>query len=143
MKKAINISRMDAMTIAELKKDQVLISIRDRNWNYKPAIQDSDERMFCSTFGDCSEDAVEWRGTMFYGITDEQAREMYLFCEKHKDKDFIVHCTAGVSRSAAVCLFLNLCYDHVLKDKFFLTSSPNSRVVYKLLKAYYKNKNIQ
>lgn len=143
MKKAVNISLMDAMTIAELEKNQVLISIRDKGANYKLSIPDSDERIFCSTFGDCSEDAVEWRGTMFYGITDEQAREMYLFCEKHKDKDFIVHCTAGVSRSAAVCLFLNLCYNHVLKDKFFLMSSPNSRVVYKLLKAYYKNKNIQ
>jgi len=143
MKKATNICLNDALLISELKEDQVLISIRDRGINYKLAVPQDDERMFCSTFGDCTEDEIEWRGKMFYGITDEQAREMCLFCEKHKDKDFIVHCTAGRSRSAAVCLFLSLCYDHVLKGDFFLTSSPNSRVIYKLLKQYYKNKNIQ
>lgn len=142
MKKAINICLLDALTIAELKDDQALVSICDEGANDKFLIPDDHERLIRLRFGDCTEDIVAWRGFEYRGITDSQAKELYKFCKKHKEKNFIVHCTAGVSRSAAICLFLNLCYNHKLKDHFFLTSHPNSRVVYKLLQAYYNDKTL-
>lgn len=40
-------------------------------------------------------------------FTKDQARELYQFIKKHKDRDVcIIHCTAGVSRSGAVASFL-------------------------------------
>lgn len=140
MKYAVNICLNDALHIAELKDDQVLISICDEGANNKFLIPENHERLIRLTFGDVSEDVVVWKGVEFKGITDEQAKELYQFCNKYRDKNFIVHCTAGISRSSAICLFLAVCYDHTLKDNFFKLSSPNSRVLYKLLNALYEDK---
>lgn len=39
-------------------------------------------------------------------FSEKQAHEIINFCLLHKDKDIIVHCTAGISRSHAVSLFI-------------------------------------
>lgn len=41
-------------------------------------------------------------------MTQEQAAELFEFIKKHKDKEqCIIHCTAGISRSGAIGLFIN------------------------------------
>ena len=61
------------------------------------------------------------------------AKEIVNFVRENKDKNFIVHCAAGVSRSSAVCMFIHLTYGHSLKGQFWYTSEPNSHVLGKLL----------
>lgn len=39
-------------------------------------------------------------------FTDEMARQVVEFAREHADRDFVVHCEAGVSRSPAVALAL-------------------------------------
>ena len=46
-------------------------------------------------------------------ITDEQAKQIYDFIVKNKDKEFLINCEAGVSRSAGV----GLAIEYLLRDK--------------------------
>lgn len=41
------------------------------------------------------------------GITDSDAQRITKFIEANKDKDFLIHCFVGVSRSGAVAKFIN------------------------------------
>jgi len=45
------------------------------------------------------------------GISNRQAKKLFDFIKENEGKDFIVHCFAGVSRSAAVAKFINDYYD--------------------------------
>ena len=56
-------------------------------------------------FDDVSNDGDHCRA-----LTDEQAEEIIAFILKHRGKDFLVHCKAGFSRSAAI--------GQVIKDFF-------------------------
>lgn len=51
----------------------------------------------------CSESGKE-----YHPITNEQVNELFNYLMSHKDYDyFIVHCSAGISRSGAVGTFMN------------------------------------
>jgi len=45
-------------------------------------------------------------------ITDEQGKELHDFITQNKDKKFLIHCSAGKSRSAGVGLALNCLLNH-------------------------------
>jgi len=45
------------------------------------------------------------------GISNIQAKELLSFIKAYPNRDFIIHCFAGVSRSAAVAKFINEYYD--------------------------------
>lgn len=43
-----------------------------------------------------------------YLFTEDHANKVALFVEKHKELDFIIHCTAGISRSAAIADYVSI-----------------------------------
>ena len=64
--------------------------------------------------------------------------------EKNKDKNFFIHCSAGISRSQAFVLFIQNTY---FEQKFELNPtnpciSPNGHVYSKLCEAYRIKNNI-
>lgn len=76
-------------------------------------------------------------------MTDEQAKQMVEFILRNKDKNFYVHCSAGVSRSQAVIKFIHL---NLSEDKNQFELNPNNSdysfangYVYSLLTKYYRN----
>ena len=74
-------------------------------------------------------------------FTQKQAEELYNFIIKYKDKaGIIVHCTMGVSRSAAIALFIE---EYILGKEIELHRSKYcnyNRYVYSLLlKEYIKH----
>jgi predicted protein tyrosine phosphatase len=73
-------------------------------------------------------------GEMYHPISAEDAFKILKFIDKHLTKDFIVHCAAGVSRSSAICLYLHIMHSYVLKDNFWLSSSPNCYVLGMLMR---------
>ena len=44
-------------------------------------------------------------------FTKEMADDVVKFIEKNIDKDFYIHCSAGISRSQAITKFIHLNYD--------------------------------
>jgi predicted protein tyrosine phosphatase len=88
-------------------------------------------------------DAVEYVTMFGDGLfKDDQAAEIVDFVERIKDKvkGILVHCEAGVSRSAAVAavieLVLNGSNERVFQDRRY---SPNRYVYRKLLNAWQMN----
>jgi len=97
--------------------DCALISISDsttENNEMKVHIEleTSNQSHICLSF----QDVDHHDGT---GMSNRQAKKLFDFIKENEGKDFIVHCFAGVSRSAAVAKFINDYYDandHVLEN---------------------------
>jgi len=73
---------------------------------------------------------------------EEMAENLYQFIKKHKDKkSCIVHCEAGISRSAGCAVFIvGYCrgdYEQFKKDNPFI--APNARVMRLLNHAKYND----
>jgi len=136
---ATNISRGDAVKFESFGSDTAVISISSPGYNYfdyEQIVQHSN--MLRMEFADINKERreVEFdnKTITLYGMNDNQARIVVNFIEENKDKNFIVHCDAGVSRSAAICLYINLKYGHSLKPNFWALSHPNAHVKAKLMK---------
>jgi predicted protein tyrosine phosphatase len=71
-------------------------------------------------------------------ITEEQAKEIFDFIEKHLNSSFIVHCEAGISRSGAVARFISNYYGY--SDAQFKDYIMPNQLLLKLLKKEYKKK---
>jgi protein tyrosine/serine phosphatase len=67
------------------------------------------------------------------GIPSDEAQRLVDFIKKHPDKDFIVHCFMGISRSGAVAKFINEYYD--MNDVILNTYTGYNRQVYNSLNA--------
>lgn len=95
----------------------------------------------------CFDDVTESLQHEKYGILDyiseEQADRLFEFIAKHKKKNFIVHCHAGISRSGAVAKFI--CEYKGLSEKEFtkmnLYAHPNIMVLQRLRKAQEISEN--
>lgn len=61
-------------------------------------------------FDDIPRDSIEWKGHIFYGLSEEQAEEIVRFVEENLGKDFWIHCRAGASRSQGVVRYILDCY---------------------------------
>lgn len=96
-------------------------------------------------FDDIDGDTIEWKGHTFYGITEEQSKQLVDFIENNKGKNFYIHCKAGKSRSQGVCRYIldvygdKYGYDQKLScRKENPCTNPNQRVVRMLKREYYK-----
>ena len=122
----------------ELNPNTVMISINEEDRPlYKLECGRDEEKVFTTRFTDITADVYK-NGTVYHPISDDQATAMYRFIAKNKDKHFVVHCAAGISRSGAVALFIHNEFGHKLKDDFWGTSTPNPAVLGKLLIAKCK-----
>ena len=67
------------------------------------------------------------------GIPSNEAQRLVDFIKSHPDKDFIVHCFMGISRSGAVAKFINEYYD--MNDVILNTYTGYNKQVYNSLNA--------
>lgn len=72
-------------------------------------------------FDDVSQD-MDFGTYKAYSLSEEQARQIYVFVNENIGKDIFIHCRAGQSRSVAVARFIMECYSDNYSD---LSSSPN------------------
>ena len=70
-------------------------------------------------------------------FSDEQAKQVVDFAEKYQKYNIIVHCDAGISRSAGIGAAILKHYtgndDHFFHSRWY---APNMFVYYKILKAF-------
>ena len=92
-------------------------------------------------FDDISEDEFEYNGIVFKGFTNEQAKKSYDFILANENKDFIICCRAGISRSQA---FGNFIHDYFGGyDSASLLGTPNYYVYTKLTREHLKHKGFK
>ena len=88
-------------------------------------------------FDDVSEKEFEYNGIIFKGFTQEQARKSYEFILNNSNKDFIICCRAGLSRSQA---FGNFIHDYFGGyDSESLLDTPNYYVYTQLTRDHLKH----
>lgn len=136
MSTAINIPWTDANLLYTLPSDTVLISINNEYEElHRLNLDRSDtNRILTLQFSDItSREFDEFDGRDFNPISEEQALQILNFININKDKNFIIHCSAGISRSAAVALYLHTIHGHELKSNFWNTSRPNRYVIGQLM----------
>lgn len=87
---------------------------------------------------DNTETFVLENGLVIHFFTTAMAKQVINFIEEHKDKDFYIHCAAGISRSQAFVKYIK----NVYYDNDFHTNPnnpcmhPNGYVFQKLMQAY-------
>jgi predicted protein tyrosine phosphatase len=87
----------------ENKKDIVLISITEPNNDYIPdEYKNGFNDVLETKFWDIERDTTDFDGTFYPMISRDEAKKIKDFIVKNKDKKFLIHCAAGVSRSAGV-----------------------------------------
>ncbi len=88
-------------------------------------------------FDDITYDEIDWKGHKIKGLSMEQAQKLFEFIENNKDKDFYIHCRAGMSRSQGVGAFIYYFYPGEFESDT-LQATPNKDVYAKLSRCYYK-----
>lgn len=137
---AHNISRQEVRELKELPPNTVLIlinepdAISEIDLKFKTDRDNNLRVAFWDIRGEFKKD-----GKLYGIIPDKTAGEIIEFIDRNKDKNFIVSCQAGISRSSAVCIFINTIYGHSLRNQFFLFSIPNELVLGRLIVNYKKN----
>ena len=92
-------------------------------------------------FDDVSEKEFEYNGIIFKGFTQEQARKSYEFILNNSNKDFIICCRAGLSRSQA---FGNFIHDYFGGyDSESLLDTPNYYVYTQLTREHLKHNSFK
>lgn len=138
---AININAPQAESIKKLPENHVLISINQEEPEelFPLKIDRNLPEVLTLRFSDITK-PLDYKGQMLYPINKKQTLQLLEFIEKYKDKNFIIHCAAGISRSGAVAQFINETYGHSLKPEFWKVSHPNNYVLYMLrTKGEYKH----
>jgi len=119
----------------EEKTDVAFISINDTHGNWSVSWFDQDHpNVLRLWFDDVEQDTDKFSPTNEISVkafTVEDAKKLRDFIKSNKDKKvFIVHCSAGISRSGAVgqfiCDFFRCDREEFLKDNPFI--HPNARV---------------
>lgn len=92
--------------------DMCFISITDTDGHLEPYFKSDHENVLNLQFDDCSEDVqIPIIGTdeirPVVAMKTGQAQSVIDFVDRHKNRIFIIHCTAGVSRSGAVGTFVS------------------------------------
>ena len=92
-------------------------------------------------FDDIPRDQIEWKGHVFYGLKEEQAREIVEFVKANLGKDFWIHCRAGQSRSQGIVRYILDCYpEYAWKTRLDTPcDTPNIDVVAKLKREYWED----
>lgn len=133
MPKAINICCRTAKDITYLGDNEVLISINNPFEPLHPLKLDRNSaKILTLQFPDiCA--PLEHKGQIYSPMDEKAALKILDFINRNKGKNFYVHCTAGVSRSSAICLYLNLFHGYELKKDFWRFSNPNKWVLGQLI----------
>lgn len=139
-------SRRRAEMYCDLKHDveSVIISISSPNMKYKNAPYMSEQNnvkdILSLSMYDADGEGYDVYGTRVVAsdlMRDEQAQEIADFVRKYEDKRIIVHCDAGISRSAGVAAAILRSYtgdDSQIFDHPH--HAPNMYIYYKVLKAF-------
>jgi len=134
MPKAINICANEAAEIRYLPENTVLISINEpEDTPYELLLDRNDSRILTVAFSDVTGKVYQDGILKYTPLGDETAMKILDFINIHQGKDIIIHCAAGVSRSAAICLYLNLFHGYELKPRFWSVSNPNCYVLGRLI----------
>ena len=136
MPKITNICKDAAEDIIYLPKNTCLISISDEDipeWSLKV----SGENVLRLRFSDVRAVTIHKRKT-YNPMTVADAQRIIEFIEKNKEKDMIVNCAGGVSRSSSVSFFAHLCYGYQLKPQFWQLSLPNPMCLGMLIVEFYR-----
>lgn len=129
-------------------KDYVIISINDTygKWS-KSWFKKNHNNVIRLWFDDVEHDG-DMVGTKIkrpgFSIKNKQIEELLKFIKinKHR-KNIIIHCTAGISRSGAIGLYITQLLNMSIKD--YLYSNPRvkpSKSLFIKIKKYYKNDNV-
>lgn len=88
-------------------------------------------------FWDVEKEITAWDDT-YPPATDEQIKTMLDFLKRNKDKNILVNCAAGISRSGAIAKFCNEKFNHhwMLNGKG--NAIPNN-YIYSRLCAHYED----
>ena len=108
--KVLNRSGAVLYCYSEHKDPAVMISISDPRMEYKFSVFCSETNKLKEILPLCFSDAESVAGTDVYGnpmtsddlMSDEDARKVVDFVEKYRNELILVHCDAGISRSAGV-----------------------------------------
>jgi predicted protein tyrosine phosphatase len=131
---ATNISAYEAETIPVLPPNTVMISInREHECPFPLKLDRNSKNILTVKFSDIT-DIKEDNGIFYKPIDGLTTLQVLDFINLNKEKNFIVHCAVGRSRSAAICLFIHAFYGHKLKDNFWQVSIPNPYVIGQLVK---------
>ena len=109
------------------------ISINDTHGNWSISWFDSDHPNVLRLWFDDVEHDLELSPTnkeSCRAFSQEQGKQVREFIDNNKDKDFLVHCSAGISRSGAVGRFI---VDYLQGDREYFEKNnphihPNGRV---------------
>lgn len=105
-----------------------LISINDTEGNWSVSWFDQDHPNVLRLWFDDVFSDTEKSPTNRYtcrAFSEEQAKKVFNFIKGNQDKDFIVHCSAGISRSGAVGAFIN---DYLDSDRDFFQKQNADRI---------------
>lgn len=97
-------------------------------------------------FEDITEPEIIYRGRVNKGISQEQADKLCEFIERNQDKDFYIHCEAGLSRSQGVVRYILDVYGEEHEFETLRNNpcrTPNLYVTALLKRSYRKLKNIE
>lgn len=131
--KAVNISGRHACLIGNLPDNSALISINDEHRDLYPLKIDRERgNVLTLQFTDIVY-PIELSDKEYCPLTVDGALNIINFIDIHRFHNFIVHCAAGISRSAAICLYIHMIYGHELKKRFWALSEPNPHVLGRLL----------
>ena len=123
----------EAKQIEYLPNNTVLISINGTLDGLVPLKLDrQSSKVLTVVFDDVTDKDKKFEGKTLKLIDGDTALKILDFIEINKNKNFLIHCAAGISRSAAVALFINRYYGHELKPRFWSVSHPNCYVLGKL-----------
>ena len=124
----------------ELPPNTVCISINEEYADPCP-LPFTEEKVLCLHFTDITykiEDA-NGKDKNYYPINKEQTSQIVEFVKEHSESNFLVHCHAGISRSSAVCLFINIFFKHKLMNDFWKYAHPNPFVLGALTNCFLAN----
>jgi len=110
-------------------KDSALISINDTEGSWNKSWFDRDHpNVIRLWFDDVENDEQKSPTNAFTckAFSVEQAEQLFNFIKKNADKDFIVHCSAGISRSGAVGSFIN---DYLNSDMEYFEKANRHRIL--------------
>ena len=136
MLSAINISCVEAETITRLPENTVMISINNEHEELHRLKLDRSKtnEILTLQFSDITSKQFDsFDGKSYNPLSVEQALKILDFININKDKNFIIHCSAGISRSSAVALYLNVFHGHELKPSFWKLCHPNRYVMGQLV----------
>lgn len=88
-----------------LKDDFIWITIQEAGDKNKPSFLDKQDKIEANFF-DLTDDIL-FKGEVLKAPTEDDIRPIVEFLKKHPNRDVLVNCAAGISRSGAVAAFLN------------------------------------